>query len=63
MSYDRYRDPEQSPGKADHECMRDTDQEQPTIQLGTSADYIPTHERKWKDIQLHVGISDLESCQ
>ena len=30
--------------------MQDTDQEQPTIQLETSDDYIPIHERKWKDI-------------
>ena len=46
----RYRDPENSLGKADHECMQDTDQEQPNIQLETSHDYIPIHERNWKDI-------------
>ena len=30
--------------------MQDTDQEQPIIQLETSDDHIPNHERKWKDI-------------
>ena len=46
----RYRDPKKSPGTADHGCMRDTDHEQPTLQLEKSDDYIPIHERKWKDI-------------
>ena len=46
----RYRDPEIIQEKVDHECMEDTDQEQPTIQLETSNDCIPIHERKWKDI-------------
>ena len=40
----RYRDPKTSPGTADH------DHEQPTLQLEKSDDYIPIHERKWKDI-------------
>ena len=46
----RYKDPKNAPAKADHECMQDTDQEQPTIQLETSADCILIHEPKWKDI-------------
>ena len=37
-------------GTPDHECMQDTDQEQPAVQLETSDDYIPIHERKWKHI-------------
>ena len=46
----RYRDPEHSPEEAGHECMQDTDQEQPSIQFEMSDDHIPIHERKWKDI-------------
>ena len=46
----RFRDRENSFEEADCECMQDTDQEQPTIQLDMSNDYLPIPERKWKDI-------------
>ena len=47
----RHRDKKKkTPGTPDHECMQDTDQEQPTVQLETSDDCIPIHERKCKHI-------------
>ena len=46
----RYRDPKNSPEQADHECMQDADQEQPTVQLEMSDDHNQFLERKQKDI-------------
>ena len=46
----RYRDSENFLEEADHECMHDTDQEQPTLVWDVSEDHIPILERKWKDI-------------
>ena len=59
-----------SPGKAGHECVQDTDQERPIIQLEMSDDYVPILARKRQGIiaigmqsQVQVGNSDLEGCQ
>ena len=39
-----------NPEETDHECMQDTDQEQPTVQFEMSNDHIPILERMWKDV-------------
>ena len=41
---------QKNPEEADYECMQDTDQEQPTVQLEMSNDHIPILERMWKDV-------------
>ena len=48
ISYDT--EIQKNPEDAGCECMQDTDQEQPTVQLEMSNDHIPILERMWKDI-------------